>query len=239
MTEQIIGFDVPNWTPRPRPGRAPLIGRHCTVAPTDPNRDAAELHAAFSEDLSHRIWTYLPYGPFETEAAFAEWLRGVAAEQDPLFHTVRLGPHAAGGRAVGLASYLRINPEAGSIEVGHINMSPALQRTTAATEAMTLMMRQAFSLGYRRYEWKCDALNDGSRRAAERLGFTFEGVHRQASIYKNRNRDTAWFSVLDGEWPAIDRAQQTWLSSANFDARGRQRHGLGALIAAERRDGDA
>ena len=145
-------------------------------------------------------------------------------------------PHNAltviSGRAVGVASYLRIDEKAGVIEVGHINYSPALQRTAASTEAMYLMMRRAFDeLGYRRYEWKCDALNAPSRSAAERLGFRFEGIFRQATIYKNRNRDTAWYSIVDGEWPGLKVAFEQWLSADNFDAAGRQRKSLNARSA--------
>jgi len=143
-----------------------------------------------------------------------------------MFHAVI---DAASGHAAGVASYLRINPAHGSIEVGHINYSPLLQNGAAATEAMYLMMRRAFELGYRRYEWKCDALNDKSRAAAQRLGFTYEGTFRQAMIVKGRNRDTAWYSVIDTEWPALKRAFEAWLDPANFDAEGRQKQRLAAL----------
>jgi RimJ/RimL family protein N-acetyltransferase len=142
---------------------------------------------------------------------------------DPLFFAV---VDAASGRAAGVASYLRIDPVNGVIEVGHLAFAPQLQRTRVATEAMYLMMKHAFSLGYRRYEWKCDALNAPSRRAAERLGFTFEGVFRQAIVYKGRSRDTAWFSVIDSEWPVLETAFLAWLDPDNFDADGRQRRSL-------------
>ena len=150
----------------------------------------------------------------------------MAPGSDPLFHAI---VPAGSGRAEGVASYLRIAPEAGSIEVGHINFSPRLMRTPAATEAMYLMMKRAFDLGYRRYEWKCDALNAPSRAAARRLGLSYEGIFRQATVYKGRNRDTAWYAAIDSEWPALKAAFETWLDPANFDAEGRQRESLRAL----------
>jgi len=145
------------------------------------------------------------------------------ASEDPLFFAI---VDAASGRAAGIGSYLRIGPASGSIEVGHLQFSPRLQRTPAATEAMQLMMCNAFELGYRRYEWKCDALNAASRRAAERLGFRFEGVFRQATVYKGRSRDTAWYSIIDQEWPGLERAFRMWLEPGNFDHDGRQRRSL-------------
>lgn len=144
---------------------------------------------------------------------------------DPMFHAII---DKASGKAVGVASYLRINPGAGSIEVGHINYARALQKTPAATEAMHLMMKQAFDLGYRRYEWKCDARNAGARAAAQRLGLSYEGMFRQAMIYKGRNRDTAWYAAIDSEWPALRDAYESWLDPANFDENGKQRGSLSA-----------
>ena len=165
-------------------------------------------------------------GPFATLPEYLEWLVPKQSSQDPMFFAV---VDQATGRATGLASYLRIDPPNGVIEVGHIAYSPLLQRTPAATETMYLMMRNAFELGYRRYEWKCHALNGPSRAAAVRLGFTFEGVFRQAIIIKGRNRDTAWYSIIDSEWPALDRAFQQWLAPENFDADGGQRVSLSQL----------
>jgi RimJ/RimL family protein N-acetyltransferase len=159
-------------------------------------------------------------------------VKAVCLGDDPLFFAI---VDAKTGRAVGLASYLRIDPRVGSIEVGHLRFSSLLQRTPAATEAMALMMRRAFELGYRRYEWKCDALNAPSRAAAERLGFEFEGIFRQARLNKGRNRDTAWFSILDREWPALRPAFERWLDPANFDANGKQRARLSELTAAAQR----
>lgn len=201
-----------------------MQGRFAWIEPLDADRHAAELFAANSADSEERMWTYLGYGPFASLAGYRAWVEASAKSGDPLFHAI---VDLVTGRAVGVASYLRIEPAVGVIEVGHIALSPALQRTAAATEAMWLMMRRVFDeLGYRRYEWKCDALNAPSRRAAERLGFTYEGTFRQATIYKGRNRDTAWFSIVDKEWLAIDGAFREWLSTANFDADGRQRRSL-------------
>ncbi len=224
---QPIGAPLPGWTPRPRPPRTAMAGRYCRIEPIDGDRHAADLHAANREDRDGRIWTYLPYGPFEDLAGYHAWLEAACLGDDPLFHAVI---DAGTGRTVGVASFLRIDPPVGVIEVGHINYAPALQRTPAATEAMYLMMRRVFEeLGYRRYEWKCDALNAPSRAAAERLGFVFEGVFRQATIYKRRNRDTAWYSILDGEWPRLKAAFEAWLEPANFDAAGKQKRRLSEL----------
>lgn len=231
---QPIGFPVPGWTPRPRPPRSAIEGRLCRVEPIDPGRHAAALHAANLEDADGRMWTYLPYGPFTTLDDYRRWMETACLGDDPLFHAVVDGKS---GRALGVASYLRIEPAVGVIEVGHIAYSPALQGTASATEAMYLMMRRVFDeLGYRRYEWKCDALNAPSRRAAERLGFRFEGVFRQATIYKGRNRDTAWYAITDGDWARLKPAFERWLDPSNFDIGGRQRQRLSELTKeAERR----
>ena len=226
---QPIGAPVPGWTSRPRPPRTAIHGRYAAIEPIDPDRHAAELHEANAGDREGRMWTYMGYGPFASVADYRRWMEGACLGEDPLFHAIR---DQASGRAAGVASYLRIDPPVGVIEVGHIALSPALQKTAAATEAMFLMMVRVFDeLGYRRYEWKCDALNAPSRRAAERLGFTFEGVFRQATLYKGRNRDTAWYAIIDKDWPAVKRAYQRWLSQENFDGEGRQRVSLGALTA--------
>ncbi len=180
---------------------------------------AAALYAEFSIDTDALGWTWLPYGPFASEECFAAWLVETCLGDDPMFHTI----FATDGTALGLASYLRIDPGNGVIEVGHIHFAPALQRTALATEAMALMMTRAFDeLGYRRYEWKCDTLNVPSRRAAERLGFTYEGTFRHAAVVKGRNRDTAWFSMLDHEWPLLRSRFARWLVPENFDATGQQ-----------------
>ncbi|MEQ9608110.1 MAG: GNAT family protein [Kiloniellaceae bacterium] len=226
---QPIGAPLPGWTPRPRPPRTAMEGRFCRVEPIDPQRHAADLFAANSADGAGRNWAYLPYGPFKALADYRAWMEKACLGDDPLFHAI-VG--SASGKAIGLASYLRIDPAGGVIEVGHINYSPALQQTPAATEAMALMMARVFEeLGYRRYEWKCNALNAGSRKAALRLGFSFEGIFRQAAVVKGRNRDTAWFSLLDSEWPRAKAAFQAWLAPQNFDAEGRQKRGLAAIRA--------
>ena len=228
---QPIGAPLDGWTPPPRPPRAANEGRWARLEPLDPDRHAGALFEANALDTEGRNWTYLPVGPFATFEAYDGWLRRMAAGDDPLFFTL---VDRATDRPVGVASYLRIDPAAGSIEVGHINFSPLAQRTRAATDAMYLMMREAFALGYRRYEWKCDALNAPSRAAAERFGFTYEGLFRQATIYKGRSRDTAWYAIVDHEFPAVARAFGTWLASDNFDAEGRQRQRLADLMTAAR-----
>ena len=220
---QPIGCALPGFRPPPRPPRAPLEGRWCRVEPLSAAVHGADLWNAYAVDAEGRVWTYLASGPFRSDAEFAAFIASREPATDPLFFAI---VDAATGRAGGMASYLRIEPAHGSIEVGHLAFSPRLQRTRAATEAMYLMMRQAFELGYRRYEWKCDALNAPSRRAAERLGFLYEGTFRQATVYKGRNRDTAWYSVIDAEWPARAAAFEAWLDPANFDAAGRQRQPL-------------
>lgn len=212
-----VGPALPGWTPPPAPPRAPMAGRWCRLEPLDAATHADALFAANAADEA--IWTYMAYGPFPTVAAYRDWIAAFALGDDPLFFAIR----DETGAARGVASFMRIAPAAGAIEIGNICLSPALQGARAATEALTLMIARAFSLGYRRVEWKCDALNAGSRRLAQRLGFSFEGVHRQAIVVKGRNRDTAWYSVIDGEWPALSAAYAAWLDPANFDAEGRQR----------------
>jgi RimJ/RimL family protein N-acetyltransferase len=224
---QPIGPELPNFETPPAPPREMLRGRYVELAPLDPERHASELWRAL-EGLPANHWTYLPYGPFATFADFERWLAPLGAVRDPLFFTLI---ERSSGLAAGLASYLRIQPDSASIEVGHLNFSPLLARRPGATEAMMLMMQRAFELGYRRYEWKCDCLHARSRAAAERLGFHFEGIFRQATIYKGRSRDTAWYSVIDREWPALAAAFRAWLAPENFDAEGRQRSRLSQLVA--------
>jgi RimJ/RimL family protein N-acetyltransferase len=222
--ERPLGFPVPGWTPRPLPPRTVMIGRWCRVEPLDVDRHAKELYEANLDDAEGANWTYLGSDPLPDLASYRAWLQTMSAGSDPLFHAI---VDQQSGKATGVAALLRIDPHNGVIEVGHINYSPRLQRTPAATEAMALMMRRVFEeLGYRRYEWKCDALNAPSRAAAQRLGFQYEGTFRQAIVYKGRNRDSAWFSILDREWPALREAFERWLDPANFDAAGRQRSRL-------------
>ena len=230
--DQPIGEPVLNWQPVSPPPRTSIRGRFCRIEPVNVDGHGHQLFAAFHMDQASRNWTYLPYGPFSAEGEFLNWMATSCLGDDPLFYAV---VDEVSGNAVGLASYLRIEPTIGVIETGHIHYSRLLQQQPAATEAMFLMMRRVFSeLGYRRYEWKCDALNAPSRRAAERLGFRFEGIFRQATIYKGRNRDTAWYSILDREWPALEKAFSRWLDPSNFDELGQQKIGLGALIEAVR-----
>ena len=220
---QPTGWLVEGWQPRPAPVAVTMPGRYCRLEPLDMARHAADLHEAYSAD-DGRMWTYLPYGPFNSQEQYQERMAGFAS--DPSMVVLAI-VDAASERASGVAAYQRAAPEHGSVEVGHVALSPRLQRTVAATEAMALMMGHTFNvLGYRRYEWKCDALNLPSRQAAKRLGFTYEGTFRQAVIVKGLNRDTAWFSVTDGEWQLLEPALAAWLAPANFDSRGRQRRSL-------------
>lgn len=224
---QPIGVPVAGWTPRPVPARPAMQGRFCRLEALDPDRHAAELFAANSEDRDGRMWTYLPSGPYADFDTYLAASRAAAANDErPTFAII----DAASGTAVGVASYLNIKPASGSIEVGALAYSPALQRRPAATEAMFLMMRRVFDeCGYRRYEWKTNSHNAASRAAALRLGFRFEGIFRQADVVKGHNRDTAWFAMTDGDWPALKEAFSRWLDPANFDAEGRQRVSLSAL----------
>ena len=198
-----------------------MEGRFCRLEPLDPAWHAEDLFAANQLDKDGRNWTYLFVGPFGDFASYRAWLEQVAKGDDPLFHAII---DKSTSKAVGVATYMRIDRANGVIEVGNINYSPLLQRKPGATEAMYLMMVRVFDeLGYRRYEWKCDALNAASRAAAQRLGLSFEGVFRQATVYKGRNRDTAWYAAIDREWPALREAFLAWLDPGNFDGDGRQR----------------
>ena len=227
-----IGHDLTGWPGCESPPVSPIEGRYCRVEYIDAYRHGSDLFAAFAADSENRIWTYLPYGPFSSLLELQSWAAEYCSGTDPLFHAV---VDQGSGRALGVASYLNIKPAIGVIEVGHINFAPDLQRTPGATEAMFLMMRRVFSeLGYRRCEWKCDALNARSRNAAARFGFTFEGVFRNATIYKGRNRDTAWYSVTDSEWPPLKRAFEEWLDPGNFTSHGMQKHRLAELIDRQR-----
>jgi RimJ/RimL family protein N-acetyltransferase len=203
-----------------------MEGRWCRLVPLDAgHRDG--LFAAFSEDVDGQMWRYLSVGPFADAQAYGRWLDMACRADDPLHFAVTL----ADGRLGGTLSLMRQQPEAGSVEIGWVTFAPRLQRTVAATEALALPMRWAFGAGYRRVEWKCNAANAASRRAAQRLGFSFEGVHRQALVVKGRNRDTAWFSVIDGEWPALAEVFGTWLDPENFGPDGAQKTRLSELTS--------
>jgi RimJ/RimL family protein N-acetyltransferase len=227
---QPIGFPLDGWTARERPPLTPMTGHYCRTEALDVDRHCAELYAAYSADREGRMWTYLPWGPY---ASYDDFVAGTRSGLERTHFITYAVISTDSGKAVGVASYLNINQTAGSIEVGGIAYAPALQRTPAGTEAMFLMMRRAFDeLGYRRYEWKCNALNAPSRAAAQRYGFRYEGIFRQADVVKGRNRDTAWFSITDGEWPVLKAAFERWLNPANFDSEGRQRVSLSALTRA-------
>ncbi len=219
-----FGAPVPGWTPPPRPLGEVLDGTWARLEPLEADAHAADLHRAYSGHDG--LWDYMPYGPFNSAAAYHRWVKETAVSDDPFFYTIR---DKASGHCGGVASYLRVTPVMGSIEVGHICLAPEIARGRIWTEAMFLMMDWAFRAGYRRYEWKCDALNLPSRRAAQRLGFSYEGIFRQAAVVKGRNRDTAWFAIIDAEWPALREAFTAWLAPANFDANGRQRERLSDL----------
>ena len=217
----------PSWTARP-PARIVHDGRYARLEPLDASTHTAELYAAsHGDDARHRIWDYLAYGPFATADEFRAHLRSQADSTDPLFFAIR---DTRTGLASGVASYLNVVPAHGTIEIGHIWLGPTLQNTAAATEALYLLIRHALDdLGYRRMEWKCNALNEPSRNAARRLGFTFEGIFYNHFVSKGCNRDTAWYSILDDEWPPLRANFETWLAPDNFDEAGRQRASLGDL----------
>jgi RimJ/RimL family protein N-acetyltransferase len=218
--------ELPGWRALQAPPRAALEGRHCRLVPLDADAHAAALHAANATDVDGRMWRYMAYGPFESVAAYTAWVAAKQRASDPLFFAI---VDAARDAPTGVASYLRIEPAQGVIEIGHLAFSPLLQRTPAATEALYLLLRNVFELGYRRCEWKCNAANAASRSAATRLGFTFEGVFRQHMVVKGRNRDSAWYSIIDGEWPAVQAGFERWLDPSNFDQHGQQRQSLGVV----------
>ena len=217
----IEGFSTP-----PHPKGLTFFGKSVRLEPLDIEKHSEDLHNANIIDVNEFNWRYLPYGPFENLEKYQKWLRSVIKNDDPTFLAIiRLSDD----KAVGVASFLRINRSDGSIEVGHINYSPLLQKTKEGTEAMYLMMKWTFENGYRRYEWKCNALNLKSRYAAQRLGFSYEGVFRQMSISKGKNRNTAWFASIDKEWPRIKAAFETYLSDANFSENNQPKISLTSL----------
>jgi RimJ/RimL family protein N-acetyltransferase len=218
---------VSDASPAPRPQRIEHHGRFVSVEPLDMNRHGDELWDVAGDPDADSTWAYLPYGPWESKEQYLSWVRDRQEADDPLFFAYR---DLSSGKTVGVGSLMRITPEARCIEVGHIWFSPPLQKTPAATEAIFLLIKHSMDdLGNRRMEWKCHSMNAGSRRAARRFGFNFEGIFYQDVIVKGRNRDTAWYSILDGEWPAIRAGFEQWLDPANFDAEGRQRVSLATL----------
>nr|WP_223881616.1 GNAT family protein [Affinibrenneria salicis] len=215
---------MPEWTARPRPGRVTLEGRYCRLEPVQVDRHAAQLYAAYCLAPDARDWTYLNVGPFADENDYRRYAGQMEQSNDPLHFAI---VDRASEQAVGTFSLMRIDTANGVMEVGYVAFSRRLQKTRMATEAHYLLMCLAFDqLGYRRYEWKCDSLNAPSRAAALRLGFTFEGIFRQAVVYRGRTRDTAWFSLLDSEWPLIKGALARWLAEDNFDPQGKQKKAL-------------
>lgn len=223
--------DLTTWTPRPRPERRPLEGRYVRLEPLDAARHGDALYRAATEGDADDRFRWL----FETtpadRASFDVWLDLVSASQDPLFFTVI---DKATGEAVGRQTLMRIDTANGVIEIGNIHWGPKMQRSRMATEAQYLFTKLAFDLGYRRYEWKCNNSNEPSKRAALRFGFTHEGLFRQHMVVKGQNRDTAWYSIIDREWPALSQAYESWLDPANFDAEARQKRRLEDFIAAAR-----
>ncbi|MBT3901897.1 MAG: GNAT family N-acetyltransferase [Pelagibacteraceae bacterium] len=192
-----------------------ILGDYVVLEPINPTKHVTQLFNNFYQDKKNTIWNYLPYGPFKNIKDFKKWLLNSCMNKDPFFYAIYAKRHK---QYCGMASYLRITPEHGSIEVGHINYSPLLQNTVEGTETMYLMMSNAFDqLGNRRYEWKCNNLNNASKKAALRLGFTYEGLFRQMNVFKGRNRDTAWFSIIDSEWKNLRKRYQKYLITDNFD----------------------
>ena len=216
-------MELTNWTPPPLPPRTVIRGQYATLEPLA-RAHIKGLREAHSEDADGAMWAYLPVGPFD-DAGYSAWVDTQRLQHDPLHFAVRMSD----GRLGGTLSLMRMQPDAGSIETGWLTLAPRLQRTREATEAVYLLMKWAFSAGYRRFEWKCDAANLPSRRAAERFGMSFEGLFRQAGVVKGRNRDTAWFAAIDAEWPALRSAFEAWLDDANFDEAGQQVIRLGDL----------
>ena len=218
-----LGFTV-KFKKTKLPSKKKLIGKYCFLEPINIRKHSKDLYKNFSLDKKNIIWTYLPYGPFKSYGSFKKWLKYFCLNKDPFFYAIYSKKHK---QYCGMASYLRITPEHGSIEVGHINYSPILQNTTEGTETMYLMMKNAFEvLGNRRYEWKCNNLNSASKYAAERLGFKFEGIFRQMFIFKGRNRDTVWYSIIDKEWSNYKKKYLFYLKKSNFTKTNRQRKRL-------------
>lgn len=228
MSSQELGWEVPGWTSPEVPAHEVLTGQYVKLEPMSVDRHASALWDGFSDSEPSQVWDYLPYGPFVSLSQFHKLIRELCGKSDIQFYAIR---DVSTGKLGGFLSYLNVKPDAGSIEVGYITLAPHLQRTRCATEAIVLMARRAFALGYRRFEWKCNALNRRSRAAAQRYGFSYEGVFRQAAVIKGRNRDTAWFAMVDSDFEGLDAAYTRWLDPQNFVTSGAQIHALGALTA--------
>lgn len=224
---QPIGEPLPDWSERPRPGDVVLQGKFCRLEPISADRHAHDLYTAYSQAPDGRDWTYLSVGPFDGMPAYLQHAKNLERSTDQKHYAII---DMTFGRAVGTLALMRADPRGGAIEVGFVTFSPLLKRTPASTEAQFLLMQYVFEgLGYRRYEWKCDSLNAPSRKAAERLGFIYEGIFRQATVYKQRSRDTAWLSITDKEWPRLKEVFLAWLAPENFDGQGRQIKSLAAI----------
>ncbi|MBV6885462.1 GNAT family N-acetyltransferase [Xanthomonas euvesicatoria] len=225
---QPIGAALPQWLDRPLPGNVTLKGEFCRLEPLNAIIHADDLYNSYAEAPDARDWTYLPIGPFSDRVEYTAYAESAANSADAKHYAVI---DLALRKAIGTLALLRADAKNSSIEVGWVMFSPLLKRTRISTEAHFLLMRYVFDeLGYRRYEWKCDSLNEASCRAARRLGFSFEGIFRQAAIYRQRSRDTAWFSVIDKEWPHIREKFLAWLSHKNFTNEGRQVKALSELM---------
>lgn len=221
---QVIGETMINWKGSTFPCRSSVVGKYCKIVPLHLEHHLEDLFEAFQNDLDSSLWTYMSFGPFKGFGEFKEFLTEKSKSKDPLFYVIE---NIEDNKVLGLLSMMRIKPEMGVLEIGNITFSRRIQKTVMATEAMFLMMKLVFEdWGYRRYEWKCDALNEPSRVAAIRLGFQFEGIFRQGMIYKNRTRDTAWFSIIDSEWINLKNSFELWLSPENFDENGIQKKSL-------------
>jgi RimJ/RimL family protein N-acetyltransferase len=219
---QPVGDDLGDWKPPPFPAASTLAGAHVTLEPLQAGH-AASLFPTLTT-APDSLWTYMAFGPFQTEAEMRSTFEYLIEQPDWLPYAILVD-----GKPVGFLSYLRIDPRGGVIEIGSIVFAPEIQRTAAATESIFLLLKNAFDLGYRRCEWKCDDLNEPSRRAAERFGFTYEGTFKKATHYKGRNRDTSWYAITDDEWPQVERAFTLWLAPENFDTGGRQLRSLSDL----------
>ena len=222
---QVVGFPLPDWRHPPLPPHESVEGRWSMLEPLDPERHGAGIYRGLRLDPEGRNWTYSPAGPFSCKEDFVTWLQSIASSEIPMWFAVI---DRSCREALGFASYFEADPPNGVIEIGGVHFTEPLKRTVAATESMYLMLRTAFDLGYRRCEWRCDALNGPSRAAAERLGFSFEGIFRQHWVYNERNRDTAYYSMIDNEWADTRPAFEEWLDPANFDENGIQRNRLRA-----------
>lgn len=237
MTEQLNEFKQPvgkaiHWKTAELPGSQPLTGQLCRIERLDMDRHAVDLYQSYPSVPDARHWTYLPYGPFDTLESYQDFLRTIVKSSDPLHYAVI---DLVTGKAVGTFALMRIDVKNGVIEVGHVVYSPRMQRTSLSTETMFLLLKYVFEdLGYRRLEWKCDSLNAPSRTAAQRYGFTFEGIFRQAAVTRGRNRDTAWYSIIDSEYQGLRNAYSQWLAPLNFNGEGHQINKLSDFIARER-----